>query len=174
MAFEGRGEIAEATPSKIVLYVVDGLGGLPDPKTGRSELETARTPNLDALAAESALGLTDPVAPGVTPGSGPGHLGLFGYDPERFLIKRGVMEAMGIGLDLAPGDIAARGNFCNIDARGNVTDRRAGRIPTADSTPLCEALDSIIVEGASVAVHPARDHRFVVLFRGAGLGADVP
>ncbi len=173
MTFEGISEIAEATPSKIVLYVVDGLGGLPDPKTGRSELETARTPNLDALAAESALGLTDPVAPGVTPGSGPGHLGLFGYDPERFLIKRGVMEAMGIGLDLAPGEIAARGNFCTIDARGNVTDRRAGRIPTADSAPLCEALDSIIVEGASVAVHPVRDHRFVVLFRGDGLGDDV-
>ncbi|MEE9285549.1 MAG: 2,3-bisphosphoglycerate-independent phosphoglycerate mutase [Dehalococcoidia bacterium] len=173
MTFEHITEIAEATPSKIVLLVADGLGGLPHPQTGKSELETACTPNLDALAAESALGLTDPVAPGITPGSGPGHLGLFGYDPQRYLIKRGVMEALGIGLDLEPGAIAVRGNFCTLDAGGSVTDRRAGRIPTVESAPLCDALDQITVDGAEVAVHPVLDHRFVAVFRGEGLGDDV-
>ncbi len=173
MTFEHITEIAEATPSKIVLLVADGLGGLPHPQTGKSELETACTPNLDALAAESALGLTDPVAPGITPGSGPGHLGLFGYDPQRYLIKRGVMEALGIGLDLEPGAIAVRGNFCTLDSGGSVTDRRAGRIPTVESAPLCDALDQITVDGAEVAVHPVLDHRFVAVFRGEGLGDDV-
>ncbi len=173
MTFPYLSDIVESTPSKIVLLVVDGLGGLPDPKTGRSELETARTPNLNALAAQSALGLTDPVMPGITPGSGPGHLALFGYDPLKFLIKRGVMEALGIGLELGPGSIAARGNLCTIDGRGNVTDRRAGRIPTEESAPLVAELNRITVDGARVAVHTVKDHRFVAIFHGEGLADDV-
>src|SRR2546421_6886550 len=114
--------------TKIVALSLDGLGGLPRPETGRSELETARLPNLSALAAESACGLIRHVAPGITPGSGPGHLGLFGYDPLRYQVGRGVLEALGIEFDLRAGDVAARGNFCTVDAAGRITDRRAGRI----------------------------------------------
>src|SRR5207247_814549 len=116
--------------TKIVVLSLDGLGGLPRPETGRSELETARLPNLATLAAESACGLIRHVAPGITPGSGPGHLGLFGYDPLRYQVGRGVLEALGIEFDLRPGDVAARGNFCTVDRSGRITDRRAGRIPT--------------------------------------------
>ncbi len=166
-------EAAEKTSSKIVLLVADGLGGLPDPDTGKSELETADTPNLDALAARSALGLTVPVRPGITPGSGPGHLGLFGYDPETYLIKRGIMEALGIGLDVGPGQIAARGNFCTVDADGNLTDRRAGRIATELSTPLAAQLDTIELDGCAVRVYPVREYRFVAVFEGDGLEDDV-
>ena len=173
MRLEMIAELAESTPSKIVLLVADGLGGLPDPATGKSELESAHIPNLDALAAKSALGLTDPVGPGITPGSGPGHLALFGYDPEQFLIKRGVLEALGIGLDLEAGAIAARGNFCTVDSHGNITDRRAGRIPTEESAPLVERLNEIALDGVEVAIHPVREHRFVAIFRGPGLGVDV-
>ncbi|HAZ31102.1 MAG TPA: phosphoglycerate mutase, partial [Dehalococcoidia bacterium] len=120
-------EISVRTPTKIVLLVFDGLGGLPHEKTGKTELETARTPNLDRLAAEGICGLSDPVSPGITPGSGPAHLSLFGYDPVRFLVGRGVLESLGIGFDLHQGDVAARGNFCTLDANGLITDRRAGR-----------------------------------------------
>ena len=173
MTFEHLSEIVESTPSRIVLLVMDGLGGLRDPATGKSEMETARTPNMDALAAESALGLTDPVMAGITPGSGPGHLALFGYDPLKYLIKRGVMEALGIGLKLRPEEIAVRGNFCTLDAQGNVVDRRAGRIPSAESAPLCEVLDRIELEGAEVSVHSVKDHRYAAIFRGDGLSHDV-
>ena len=123
------------TPSKIIMLVVDGLGGLPRPDTRRSELETAHTPNLDRLARESACGLTIPVLPGVAPGSGPGHLALFGYDPLKYLIGRGALESLGIEVELREGDLAARGNFCTVDARGNLLDRRAGRIPNEVSIP---------------------------------------
>ena len=157
------------TLSKIVLLVVDGLGGLAHPDTGRSELETASLPNLDAMAQESACGLTTPVLPGVAPGSGPGHLALFGYDPLKYIIGRGALEALGIDAELRPGDVAARGNFCTVDGAGNLVDRRAGRIPTELSAPLCERLDRIELPGVQVDVFPVQDYRFVLRLRGEGL-----
>ena len=161
------------TPSKMVLLVADGLGGLAHPDTGKSELETAHTPNLDALAQESACGLTTPVLPGVAPGSGPGHLALFGYDPLKHQIGRGALEALGIEVDLAEGDVAARGNFCTVDADGLLVDRRAGRIPTEFSAPICERLDRIEIDGARVDVFPVQDYRFVLRLRGTGLSEAV-
>ena len=166
-------DIFQPTPSKIVLLVVDGLGGIPHPDTGMSELETASLPNLDRLAQRSAAGLTTPVAPGVTPGSGPGHTALFGYDPLKYTVGRGVLEALGIGVELAGGDVAVRGNFCTVDESGAVVDRRAGRIPTSESAPLAAMLDEIDVPGVELAVHPGKDYRFVLIMRGDGLGADV-
>jgi len=157
------------SPSKIVMLVVDGLGGLPHPDTGRSELETAHIPHLDSLARESACGLTTPVLPGITPGSGPGHLSLFGYDPLKYLIGRGALEALGIDVPLEPGDVAARGNFCTVDDQGLLLDRRAGRIPTELSAPLCQRLDRIELEDAQLDVYPVQDYRFVLRLRGDGL-----
>ena len=162
-----------STPSKIVLLVVDGLGGLAHPDTGRSELETAYLPNLDAMAQESACGLTTPVLPGVAPGSGPGHLALFGYDPLKYMIGRGALEALGIEAELLPGDVAARGNFCTVDDSGSLVDRRAGRIPTELSTPLCHRLDGIELDGVQVDVFPVQDYRFVLRLRAEGLSEQV-
>ena len=162
-------ELCNSTASKIVMLVVDGLGGLPHPDTGKSELETAATPNLDRLASDSACGLTTPVAPGITPGSGPGHLALFGYDPVKYLIGRGVLEAIGIGVELEKGQVAARGNFCTLDESGLLVDRRAGRISTSESAPLVELLDRIEVPNVDVSVYPVRDHRFVLVLSGEGL-----
>ena len=130
-------------------------------------------PNLDRLAGRSACGLTDPVAPGITPGSGPGHMALFGYDPVKYLLGRGVLEAVGIGADLTDRDVAARGNFATVDSEGRLVDRRAGRIPTAESAPLVDLLDRIRVNDVEVSVLPVRDYRFVLLMRGDGLGAAV-
>lgn len=150
----------------IVLLVLDGLGGAPRRVGGPTELEAARTPNLDALAAEGDLGLHHPVGPGITPGSGPGHLSLFGYDPLRYRIGRGVLEALGIGFDLDDGDVAIRGNLCTV-ADGLVTDRRAGRISTAEATPVCEALAAIEVPNAEVHVQAVKEHRFLMVVRAA-------
>ena len=158
-----------STSSKIVLLVVDGLGGLAHPDTRLSELETANIPNLDAMAQESACGLTTPVLPGVAPGSGPGHLALFGYDPLKHLIGRGALEALGIEVALQPGDVAARGNFCLVDGDGLLVDRRAGRIPTEFSAPLCERLDKIEIDSVQIDVFPVQDYRFVLRLRGEGL-----
>lgn len=155
--------------SKIVLLVMDGLGGLPRPETGRSELEEAHIPNLDRIAREGATGLTVPVGLGITPGSGPGHLALFGYDPVRYDIGRGVLEATGIDFDLTPSDVAARGNFCTVDDSGLITDRRAGRIPTEECTRLIERLRRITLPGVEVLLEPVREHRFVLVLRGEGL-----
>jgi 2,3-bisphosphoglycerate-independent phosphoglycerate mutase len=166
-------EIATPSPSKIVLLVIDGLGGLPHPKTAKTELETANTPNLDRLAAGSTCGLIDPVGPGITPGSTPGHLALFGYDPVKYNIGRGVVAALGIDFDLQSDDIAARGNFCTVDNSGLLTDRRAGRIPTERCTELCRLLDEIKIEGIKLFVRPVREHRFAVVFRGEGLSPEV-
>jgi 2,3-bisphosphoglycerate-independent phosphoglycerate mutase len=161
--------LAHPAQSKIVLLVMDGLGGLSRPGDGGTELEAARTPNLDHLAAQGNLGLADPVAPGITPGSGPGHLGLFGYDPLRYRIGRGVLEAVGIDLEMTDRDLAARGNFCSVDGTGLITDRRAGRIPTEVCGRLTPLLEKIGIPGVELIVRPVREHRFVVLFRGDGL-----
>ena len=157
--------------SKIMLFVIDGLGGLPHPETGRTELESARTPNLDALAKESVCGFTLPVAPGVTPGSGPGHTALFGYDPLKYSIGRGVLEAAGIDFDLRPQDVAARGNFCTVDGKGLVSDRRAGRITSETCVELCEELRKVRLEGVELFVEPVREYRFVLVLRPDGRAA---
>jgi 2,3-bisphosphoglycerate-independent phosphoglycerate mutase len=167
------GDICRPTGSKIVMLVVDGLGGLPHPETGRSELESARLPNLDTLAQRSAAGLTTPVAPGIAPGSGPGHTALFGYDPVKYLMGRGVLEALGLGVELRDGDVAVRCNFCTMDESGLIVDRRAGRIPTEESRPLVEELSRIEVPGARLSVHQGRDYRFVIVLSGEGLGTNV-
>lgn len=161
-------ELSVPNTTKILLLVIDGLGGAPN-ESGRSELEQAHIPHLDRLAQESLCGLTMPVGYGVTPGSGPGHLALFGYDPERYLVGRGVLEALGIDFDLQPDDIAARGNFCTVDAGGRITDRRAGRIASENAAAVCEILRTIEVPGVQVFVEPVREHRFLLVLRGPGL-----
>ncbi|MGD9142632.1 MAG: 2,3-bisphosphoglycerate-independent phosphoglycerate mutase [Dehalococcoidia bacterium] len=161
------------TPSKIVLLTIDGLGGLPDPATGKSELETANIPNMDKLASLGISGMSDPIGPGITPGSAPGHLALFGYNPLEFNIGRGVLEAIGIDVELQQGDVATRGNFCTLDESGNVTDRRAGRISTERCIELCEVLSEINIPNVKVTVHPVREHRFVAVFHGEYLAAEV-
>jgi len=166
-------ELSRPSPAKIVLVVIDGLGGLPDPATGKTELETASTPHLDRLAASGVCGLADPVGYGITPGSAPGHLALFGYDPVSHPIGRGILEAVGIDFELQPGDIAARGNFATIDGQGLVTDRRAGRISTERCAELCQLLSGRVIDGVEVMVAPVREHRFVAVFRGEGLTAAV-
>src|SRR5436190_23952789 len=156
------------TGAKLALVVLDGVGDLATRDQGYlTPLEAARTPNLDALARDSAQGRMIPVAPGITPGSGPGHLGLFGYDPLEFQVGRGVIEALGLGLELQAGDIAARANFCTLDQKGIVTDRRAGRIDTAVCEALCAVLSRQIkqIGDAEVIIKPGKGHRFVVVFR---------
>jgi len=165
--------VAKASPSKIVLLVLDGLGGLPNPETGKTELETAHTPNLDKLVAKGVCGLSDPVNLGITPGSAPSHLALFGYNPVSFGIGRGVLETLGIDFDLQPDDVAARGNFCSVNKTGLVTDRRAGRISTKKCIELCQLFDGLVIEGVKVFVRPVREHRFVAVFRGDSLTADI-
>ena len=165
--------MAHTSPTKIVLLVLDGLGGLPDTATGKTELETASTPNLDKLATRGICGLTDPIAPGITPGSAPGHLALFGYDPLGCNIGRGILEATGIDFDLQPGDVAARGNFCSVDENGLINDRRAGRISTEKCAELCRLMDGQVIDKVRVMVRPVKEHRFVVVFRGDKLAADV-
>ncbi len=163
-------ELQERNGSKIVLVVADGLGGLPLEPGGLTELETARTPNLDRLARGGVVGLSLPVLPGITPGSGPGHLGLFGYDPLEYRIGRGALEAVGINFALGPRDVAVRGNFCTLDSQGRITDRRAGRPTTDRCRSMVEKLRSIRLDGVEVFVEPVREHRFVLVFRGDGLG----
>ena len=171
--FELMMELSRTSPTKILLVVIDGLGGLPDPTTGRTELEIAGTPNLDRLAARGTCGLSEPVAPGVTPGSAPGHLALFGYDPVKCNIGRGVLEAVGIGYGLQTGDMAARGNFCTLDDSGLVADRRAGRISTEKCTELCQLLDGMVIDNVRVTTLPVKEHRMVAVFRGNDLAPDL-
>jgi 2,3-bisphosphoglycerate-independent phosphoglycerate mutase len=165
--------LALRNASKIVLAVADGLGGLPIEPGGPTELEAAATPNLDALARDHVCGLSLPVLPGITPGSGPGHLGLFGYDPLEHQIGRGVLEALGIDFDLGPNDVAARGNFCTVDAEGRITDRRAGRIANEPARAVVARLKQIRIPGAEVFVEHVREYRFVVVLRGDPAGAEV-
>ncbi len=167
--FELLRELLNPNTSKIVLLVMDGLGGLPRDLNGPTELEFANTPNFDRLALEGNLGLSVPVTTGITPGSGPGHLGLFGYDPLKYVIGRGVLESVGIGFELGPKDVAARGNFCTVDENGVIIDRRAGRIPTSKCVELVNKLRPITLPGVEVFVEPVQDYRFCVVLRGDGL-----
>lgn len=173
------GRLARPAAGKIVLFVVDGLGDIRTAGQPRTALEAADLPNLDALARRSALGRLVPVAVGVTPGSGPGHLALFGYDPTaaEVQIGRGVLEALGVGIEVRPGDIAARGNFATADRDGNLTDRRAGRIATAEAERLVEKLRGALAEHRDerlqVELVAGEGHRFVLLLRGAGLSAEI-
>lgn len=160
------------TPAKLVLVVLDGLGDLATKEQNYlTPLEAATTPNLDALTQDAAQGRMIPVAPGITPGSGPGHLALFGYDPLEYQVGRGVIEALGLGLDLKAGDVAARANFCTLNDKGIVTDRRAGRIKTEVCVELCELLSKKVkrIGDTEVIIRPGKEHRFVVIFRGKGL-----
>ncbi len=162
--------LAMPSDRRILFMVIDGLGGLPHPDSGLTELEAATTPTLDRLAGEGECGLTTPILPGVTPGSGPAHIALFGYDPIRFQVGRGVLAALGIGYDLHPGDVAARINFCTLDADGRITDRRAGRIGDEIGAPLAERLDSIeLVPEVQCSVLHVKQYRACVIFRGPGL-----
>jgi 2,3-bisphosphoglycerate-independent phosphoglycerate mutase len=165
-------ELTLKTKAKLALVVLDGLGDIATrAQNNLTPLEAAVTPNLDALARESAQGRMIPAAPGITPGSGPGHLGLFGYDPLEFQVGRGVIESLGLGLELKPGDVCARANFATLDPKGIVTDRRAGRIPTETCEKLCAMLSAKITKlgDTQVIIKAGKEHRFVVVFRGAGL-----
>ena len=164
-----RGESSVA----IIMLVLDGLGGLPHPDTGRTELESARTPNLDALAGRSSLGMLMPVGHGITPGSGPGHLALFGYDPVESMIGRGVLSALGVGFRLEPGDVAARLNLASVDGEGLVADRRAGRPTDEDGRRVIDKVNSGLrpPDGVEVTLIHEKEHRAVLVLRGAGLGA---
>jgi 2,3-bisphosphoglycerate-independent phosphoglycerate mutase len=173
MPFKYLTPLLRPSDSKIVLLVMDGLGGLPIESGGPTELEAAQTPNMDQLAAEGTLGQTIPIRRGLTPGSGPAHLALFGYDPLTYEVGRGALEAAGVGLDVREGDVAARGNFCTLDGAGNIVDRRAGRIPTPEALPVIELLKTVQVPGVETEVRHVKEYRFAVVMRGEGLEPDI-
>ncbi len=164
-----KGIVVE-TGSKIIYLVIDGLGGLPETEDGKSEMEKANIPNLDMLAAKSICGMIYPVMPGITPGSGPGHLSLFGYDPIKYSVGRGVLEALGIGHQLELSDVAVRMNFVTTDEDGVILDRRAGRMKTEECAELCRLLSEISINGVSIVVKPVMDYRAVMIMKGADLG----
>ena len=171
--FQYLSSIRKQTDSKNVMIVVDGLGGMTDPSTGQSELEAAKLPNLDKLASISSCGVSTPVLPGITPGSGPGHMALFGYNPIKYLLGRGVLEGLGIGAPIGKGDVAARGNFCLLGEDGKIIDRRAGRITTEECVELVELLKQIEIPGFGIEIHPVMDYRFVLVFKGETSSPDV-
>lgn len=173
MPFDYIPPLLRPEKTKIVLLVMDGLGGLPVEPGGPTELEAAATPNMDQLAREGTLGQTNPIRPGITPGSGPAHLALFGYDPIVYEIGRGTLEAVGVGLEVKKGDVAARGNFCTLDADGKIIDRRAGRIPTPEALPVVEKLKKIQLPGVTSEVRHVKEYRFAVVLRGEGLSPEI-
>lgn len=173
MIFPNITSLLTPANTKIVLLVMDGLGGIPMEPGGLTELETAKTPNMDRLAAEGMLGQHQPIATGVIPGSGPAHLGLFGIDPIKNEVGRGVLEAMGIGMLVKKGDVAARGNFCTVDAQGLITDRRAGRISSEEAKPLVDKLKQIKLPDVEVEVNHVKEYRFALMLRGEGLSPDL-
>jgi 2,3-bisphosphoglycerate-independent phosphoglycerate mutase len=173
MTFKDITSLLTPANTKIVLLVMDGLGGLPMQPGGKTELETANTPNMDRLAAEGMLGQTLPIDYGVTPGSGPAHQSLFGYDPVKFEVGRGVLEALGVGMYVHRGDVAVRGNFCTIDASGKISDRRAGRIPSEEAEPLIEKLKAIKLPGVVIEAKHVKEYRFALVMRGEGLSPEL-
>ena len=167
-------ELVEKKGGKILLVIMDGVGDLPDPGTNLTPLEAAKTPCLDSIAPASSMGLAYAIGRGITPGSGPAHMSLFGYDPVKYMVERGALSAAGVDFPMEEGDIAARANFATIDADGNVTDRRAGRIPTEKCVELTTMLaEKISIDGVEVFVKPEKEHRAAVIFRGAGLSEAV-
>lgn len=164
--------LSQPADSKVILCVLDGLGGMPGPR-GRTELEEARTTHLDRLVSDGCIGRTLPVGYGITPGSGPGHMALFGYDPLAFEIGRGALESTGIGFEIGPQDITARGNLCTLDAEGRITDRRAGRLPTEETRAICERLQTIALPGVETFVQVVQDQRFILVLRGPGLSDQI-
>jgi 2,3-bisphosphoglycerate-independent phosphoglycerate mutase len=173
MPFDYIPSLLRESKTKIVLLVMDGLGGLPVQPGGPTELEAAQTPNMDRLASEGMIGQTTPIRPGITPGSGPAHLALFGYDPIHYEIGRGVLESAGVGLHVRRGDVAARGNFCTLNDSGNIIDRRAGRISTEEALPLVERLQRVVVQGIETEVRHVKEYRFAVVMRGKDLDPDI-
>ncbi len=164
--------LSQPADTKVILCVLDGLGGMPGPR-GRTELEEARTTNLDRLVSDGCIGRTLPVGYGITPGSGPGHMALFGYDPLVYEIGRGALESTGIGFEIGPDDITARGNLCTLDGAGNITDRRAGRLPTEQTRAICEELRTITLPGVETFVEPVQDQRFILVLRAPGLSDQI-
>jgi len=162
--FELMKMLKQRSEEKIVFLILDGLGGLP--QKDRTELELAHTPNMDKLALKSETGLMVPVARGITPGSGPGHLSLFGYDPLQYIIGRGILSALGVKFPIRDGDLAARVNFATLDAKGNVVDRRAGRIPDEINRAMCEKIREIQIPGLEIFIETEKEHRAALIFRG--------
>ncbi len=171
--FDLMRELQTENGSKLVLLVMDGLGGAPLQADGPTELEAAATPTLDNLARDGVLGQTIPIRRGITPGSGPAHLALFGYDPLEFQVGRGVLEATGVGLEVGDGDLAARGNFCTLDGDGNIIDRRAGRIPTDEARPIVDRLASIEIPGLKIQLRHVKEYRFALVMQGPGLQHEI-
>jgi 2,3-bisphosphoglycerate-independent phosphoglycerate mutase len=174
MNLEMLHKLAIPSNSKIVMLVMDGLGGLPIRIGGKTELETAKKPNLDSLASKSICGLQCPVGSGITPGSGPGHLALFGYDPIKYQVGRGVLSALGIDFEVRENDIVARGNFCTVDEKGLITDRRAGRISSKKNKELCQLLNkNIDIPEVEIFIQTVKEHRFLLVLRGNNLSDDI-
>ena len=173
MDFDTIKRLSVPNDNKVVLFIFDGLGGLPSGPGNKTELEAAGTPNLDRMAREGICGLHQAIGPGITPGSGPAHLGVFGYDPLIHQVGRGVLAALGVNFELRDGDVATRGNFCTVDSGGLISDRRAGRIPTETNQELCAKLREITINGAEVFVETVKEHRLLVVFRGDGLSDQI-
>jgi 2,3-bisphosphoglycerate-independent phosphoglycerate mutase len=173
MDFELIRALVKPADTKMILLVMDGLGGLAGNPQDFTELEKAETPNLDKLAKEGICGLHQPIGTGITPGSGPSHLALFGYDPIQFQLGRGVLEALGINFDLKESDVVARGNFCTVDKHGKIIDRRAGRISSEKNKVLCEKLRKIDLPNVDIFVETVKEYRFLMVLRGENLYGDL-